>query len=343
MYGFCIPNYLSPGEPCEILQLPPPPPGQLTCPPIGECVGEEWGVTVCVPVPNTGVTRVTSFTLVDSAAPNTTYELATFSNTYTLDHRAVHNCNYNIRVNVQDCEFKVDSVLIQWDLDVPKKGLNYGNLTYCEEYTPYAVFGDGQRGTPKDLGPYSPLFNDATLFLGTHTLTATPFSGSLCNGTAGIPLNATVTVVADGKADCPGTVANVEIINATSKKAVGSLVPDSRYCLPKNYTFRACVAPCRDGEIKWVYFLLERFTYAEGWTVIRPYNDTTKPNFYFHESANGAVVGGSNYPLDNGEYKLTLVPYGNIWNNTVVPAKLTSSYGVGDPYTIYFVVDCSIE
>jgi hypothetical protein len=343
--GDCVLKFKPAGTACQLT------PAQLLaggflqpgCVPEGVCeyVPEgEYGNTVCTPIPQTNVSRVTSFTLVDSAAPNTTYELATFSNTYTLDHREVHNCNYNIRVNVQDCEFTVDSVLIQWDLNVPKKGLNYGNITYCEEYTPYSVFGDGQRGTPKDLGPYSPLFNDATLFLGTHTLTATPYSGSLCNGTAGTPLNATVKVLADGKADCPGTVANVEIINATSKKTVESLVPGV-YCLPSNYTFRACVAPCRDGEIKWVHFELYQYRFDWlNWTVIRPYNDTTKPNFYFHESANGAVVGGSNYPLPNGVYKLLVTPYGNIWNNTVTPAKLISSFGKGEKYAIPFIVYC---
>jgi hypothetical protein len=317
---------------------------QPGCVPISAClpVGGGWK-TVCGPVPNTAVSRVTSFTLVDSEAPNTTYELDTFSTSYTLEHRDVNKCNINIRVNVQDCEFKVDSVLIQWDLDVPKKGLNYGNLTYCEEYTPYSVFGDGQRGTPKDLGPYSPLFSDATLFLGTHKLKATPYSGSLCNGTAGTPLNATVKVVADGKADCPGTVANIEIINATSKKAVESLFPAfDTYCLPSNYTFRACVAPCRDGEIKWVHFQLFKADWKKKWVLYHQYNDTTKPNFYFHESSNGAVVGGSNYPLPNGFYKLCTTPYGNIWNNTVTPTKLISSYGNGTSYCVVFLHYCHV-
>jgi hypothetical protein len=344
--GNCVLKFKAPGTECQLSS------SQLTangyfnpnCVPRGKCeyVAEgESQNTVCTPVTGTAVTRVTNFTLVDSAAPNTTYEIATFSSTYTLEHRHVHNCNYNIRVNVQDCEFKVDSVLIQWDLDVPKKGLNYGNITYCEEYTPYAVFGDGQRGTPKDLGPYSPLFNDATLFLGTHTLTATPYAGPKCDGTAGAPLNATVKVLADGTAHCPGTVANVEIINATSKKAVESLFPAlDTYCLPLNYTFRACVAPCRDGEIKWVHFQLYHLDCLK-WKLVREYNDTTKPYFYFHETANGAVSGSFNNPLEDGLYKLIATPYGNVWNNTVTPAKIISSFGKGDTYVIPFAVKCN--
>jgi hypothetical protein len=348
--GNCALKFKPAGTACDLT------PAQLVaggytqpgCVPEGVCTsvsGGAYGNTLCTAVLGTNVSRVTSFTLVDSEAPITTYELATFSRTYTLDHREIHNCNYNIRVNVQDCQFKVDSVLIEWDLDVPRKGLNYGNISFCEEYTPYAVFGDPQRGTPKDLGPYTPLFNDATLFLGTHKLKATPYSGSLCNGTAGTPLNATVKVVADGKADCPGTVANVEIINATSKKAVDSLEPYHKYCLPSNYTFRACVAACRDGEIKWVYFQLYRLdfvNFCDVWTPVGlPYNDTTKPNFYFHESADGAVIGGSNYPLANGFYKLIVTPYGNIWNNSYTPPKVISSYGKGDKYTIPFFVYCN--
>jgi hypothetical protein len=333
--GFCIPVYHPAGTPCEITPKP-------NCAPLAECAAVEGGITMCTPVPGTAVSKVTSFTLVDSAAPNTTYELDTFSTTYTLNYREKNRCNYNIRVNTQDCEFKVDSVLMQWDLNVPKKGQNYGNYTYCEEYTPYAVFGDGQRGTPKDLGPYSALFDDVTFSLGTHTLTATPYSGSVCNGTAGVPLNATVQVVVDGKTDCPGAVANVEIFNATSRKPVGSLTPFSYLCLPSNYTFRACVAPCRDGEIKWVHFYLEKWT-GGAWTFERQYNDTTKTNFYFHESANGAAIGGSGTALANGLYQLTMTPYGNIWNNTVVPARLISSFGQGDPYSFTFTVDCSIK
>jgi hypothetical protein len=79
------------------------------------------------------------------------------------------------------------------------------------------------------------------------------------------------------------------------------LTPYATYCLPSNYTFGACVAPCRDGEIKWAFFLLEKWT-AASWTFERKYNDTTKTDFYFHESATGAVIGGSNGALPNGIY-----------------------------------------
>jgi hypothetical protein len=37
---------------------------------------------------------------------------------------------------------------------------------------------------------------------------------------------------------------------------------------------------------------------------------------------------------------LVVTPYGNVWNNTVTPAKLISSFGKGTKYTIPFVVWC---
>jgi hypothetical protein len=344
--GFCQYSFVPTGGACALT------PAQLIaggytqpgCVPTGNCtavVGGTPGATRCTPVSGTAVTKVTGFTLVDSEAPNTTYELATFSTAYTMDYKALGRCNYNIRVDTQDCgASKVDSVLIEWDLNVPRKGINNGNISFCEEYTPYAVFGDVQRTTPlKELGPYSPLFNDVTFFLGTHTLKATPYSGPKCNGTAGTPLSATVLVTSEGSAACPGTVANLEIFNKVTNKAVGSLVDydvggsRATYCFPTNYTINACVAPCRDGEIKWVLWELYRPYNKTSSLKIFTYNDTTKIGFALDEEKPSPQ-------LTDGNYLLVVTPFGNIWNNSVVPAKLLSSYGPGTPQYIRFTIDC---
>ena len=272
------------------------------CTPDAFCRADGIGGTTCVPEQVSAISRVKSFTLVDAEANITSYELLEFSSDVAINYRDYDICNYNIRVNVQDCGQQVDSVLIDWD----------GKLS-CEKTTPYSVFFDSNPSNV-DLGPYGK-FDNEIMSLGTHVLTATPFSGSNCNGTSGEPLTVAVDVSIDGVQTCPGGVANMELYDADSDKVVSSLVTGMTVCPPKNYTVRACQAPCYDeGEIKWMYFQLFNMSSATlPYPLVRSYNDTTKKDFFLFDKIPGDILGGPRIP--NGHYKLTATPYGNYVNS----------------------------
>jgi hypothetical protein len=52
--------------------------------------------------------------------------------------------------------------------------VSYDGVSHCERYAPYAVFGNSRDGL---------VSNRTVLQLGDHTITATPYQGSNCNGT----------------------------------------------------------------------------------------------------------------------------------------------------------------
>lgn len=293
------------------------------CIPDAFCRADGLGGTMCIPEQVSTSSRVKSFTLVDAEAPIGSYELLEFSSNVAINYRDYNSCNYNIRVNTEGCGQKVDSVLIEWD----------GKLS-CEKSTPYSVFFDSNPSMA-DLGNYGK-FDNEIMSLGVHNLTATPFSGSDCNGTSGEPLKVVVDVSIDGAHTCSGGVANMEIFDADSDKVVTSLVSGATVCPPKNYTVRACQAPCiNDGEIKWMYFQLFNMTSGElPYPVVRSYNDTTKKDFFLFDKIPGDILGGPRIP--NGHYKLTATPYGNYVNSN---GKLMS-YAEGMTQEVIFDVRC---
>ena len=80
----------------------------------------------------------------------------------------MHNIRANVAVCVPDV---VDSVLIVLD-----------GKSRCERYEPYAAFGDSSTiDVPNDSAEYF----GKTIAVGSHVITATPFSGSKCDGVAG--------------------------------------------------------------------------------------------------------------------------------------------------------------
>lgn len=275
-----------------------------------------------MPEQGSSISRVKSFTLVNAEAPVDSYELLEFKSDVAINYRDYNICNYNIRVNVQDCGHKVDSVLIDWD-----------GTRSCEKATPYAVFYDSNSALI-DLGNYGKYDNEI-MSVGTHVLTATPFHGSDCNGTSGEPLTVAVDVSVDGLQQCPGGVANLDLYDADSDKVVTSLFNGMTVCPPKNFTVRACQAPCFNaGEIKWMYFQLFNMSCAAPYPLVMSYNDTTKKDFFLFDKIPGDILGGPRIP--NGKYKLTATPYGNYVDAN---GKLVS-YAEGMTQKVSFDVQC---
>jgi hypothetical protein len=113
---------------------------------------------------------VSSFTLVNA---DTDADLGPLASGAALNLAALPTRNLNVRANTSPAT--VGSVRFGYD----------GNANYrTESSAPYALAGD----TGGDYGVWTPT-------LGTHSLTATPYSGSGATGTAGTPLTIAFSVV----------------------------------------------------------------------------------------------------------------------------------------------------
>jgi CubicO group peptidase (beta-lactamase class C family) len=132
---------------------------------LGEIDHSTWGTFVQKLVAAIGATTTTSsvssFTLVNA---DTDQDLGLLSNGATVDLAALPTRNLNVRANTSPAT--VGSVRFVLD-----------GAAAVESAAPYALFGDSG-------GNYAPW----TPAAGSHTLTATPYSGSGATGTAGTPL-----------------------------------------------------------------------------------------------------------------------------------------------------------
>ena len=113
---------------------------------------------------------VQSFTLVNA---DTDTDIRLLQNGETLNLATLPTTNLSVRANTSPAT--VGSVRFAYD----------GNTNFqTESVAPYALEGD----TNGDYNPWTPA-------LGSHTLTATPFSAASAGGTAGTPLTITFTVI----------------------------------------------------------------------------------------------------------------------------------------------------
>ncbi|MEM6725759.1 MAG: hypothetical protein AAF598_17090, partial [Bacteroidota bacterium] len=114
--------------------------------------------------------EVVSFTLID-ASTNT--DIGTLNNNDIIDLANLSSTELNVRANTNPTT--VGSVVFGYD----------GNAnSQTESAPPYALAGDAGGN-----------YNAWTPTIGTHTLTATPYSGSGGNGTAGTSLTIQFVVV----------------------------------------------------------------------------------------------------------------------------------------------------
>ncbi len=136
--------------------------------PLPDCQGEPHDPKeeeFCTECPG----RITGFTLIDST---TDTEIGPLNADF--DFTTVQGLPINVRADFLECaEGGIDSV--QFFLD--------GVEMRCEDYTPYALFGDENPGGP-DLGAIGP-FYDGFISPGVHTILAIPYSGPHCTGKPG--------------------------------------------------------------------------------------------------------------------------------------------------------------
>lgn len=121
--------------------------------------------------------RVATFTLFDATTDRPIAGYDPLPNGATLDLAALPSRALNVRANTDPT--RVGSV---------RFGLDANASFRVESVFPYVLAGDRTSGGVTDYLPWTPT-------VGTHTLTATPFTGSGATGTAGTPLQVTFTVV----------------------------------------------------------------------------------------------------------------------------------------------------
>ena len=141
-------------------------------------------VTAPVPAPVSSCpAQVIGYTLVDAELDTDIMPLRSYTTSEVPDL-------LNIRADIRACSPKVvESVFI--DLD---------GMTRCENFTPYAAFGDSSK---QDLANDMARYNGKTISAGRHIIQATPYTQNNCQGTAGRTHTLEFTVAND---DIPSPV-----------------------------------------------------------------------------------------------------------------------------------------
>lgn len=134
-----------------------------------------------IPTPTPVAQAVTSLTLINADTDQPINGFAQMASGATIDFAQIGTRNLSIRANTNPAN--VGSVVFALD----------GNANYhTENAAPYAIAGDNTSNGVSDYLPWTPT-------VGSHMLTATPFSGSNGSGSKGTPLSVSFTVV-DGSA-----------------------------------------------------------------------------------------------------------------------------------------------
>ncbi|MEO0471325.1 MAG: DUF4331 family protein [Bacteroidota bacterium] len=142
---------------------------------------------------------VGSFTLINA---QTDQDLMPLQDGDIIDINVIGTNKLNVRANT--FPGVVGSVRFGWD----------GNPSFRNENNPpYALGGSTKSGSIN--------YFEAPLTLGTHTITATPFSGKAAKGTEGVAFSISFTIV--NNAPTP-TVNDFTLINAVSDQPVGPLM-----------------------------------------------------------------------------------------------------------------------
>ena len=129
-------------------------------------------VGTTIPVPFAATIQVSRrfFSLIDSRTDIAFQQLRDIN--YEL--LPTSSINLNLRANFASSPGTIQSARMTFDN--PKRN-------FCERFTPFSVFGDTKGN-----------FKNATIPLGRHTVTATPFRQANCTGTAGATLTQTFNV-----------------------------------------------------------------------------------------------------------------------------------------------------
>ena len=123
---------------------------------------------------------ITNLILVDTIQRTDIMELTDYSIQSTMPRNQL-----NIRAVPNDCVPKTTESV--------KFIFNNNTIVRCEKYIPYALFGDP---SPMDRIPDGSHYNAKPISMGTHTITAIPYTGEACSGTKGTAFTRTFTVTA---------------------------------------------------------------------------------------------------------------------------------------------------
>ena len=143
-----------------------------------QCFDHTYSIHLTCPSTDTTCpTSITNLILVDAVQRTDIMELTDFS------VRSIrNNQKLNIRAVPNDCVPKTtESVQFRFN----------NTIIRCEKYVPYALFGDPST---TDRIPNGSKYNGRPISVGTHTITAVPYTGEACTGTKGTPLTRTFTV-----------------------------------------------------------------------------------------------------------------------------------------------------
>jgi hypothetical protein len=193
------------------------------------------------PSPTPTGQAVTSLTLVNA---DTDRDIATITNGYVINFATLGTTRINVRANTNPAT--VGSVKFAYDANTSFR---------VESGAPYSIAGDASGN-----------YNAWTPTLGTHTIKATPYSGTGASGTVGTPLSVSVSVVntttSSGTTSPTPTptgqaVTSITLVNADTDRDIATLtngyVIDFAKLGTTRINFRANTNPATVGSVKFGY------------------------------------------------------------------------------------------
>ncbi|MEK9201132.1 MAG: PA14 domain-containing protein, partial [Patescibacteria group bacterium] len=255
------------------------------------------------PTPNPSGEVITSFTLINSDTDQPIAGFDPVSEGTTLNLSTLPTQNFNIRANTNPAT--VGSVRFGYDTNT-----NFGT----ETNTPYALASD-------NAGNY----NSWTPSAGSHSVTATPYTGSNATGTIGTPLTLNFTVTnSAGPTPTPvpagQRVTSFTLINANTEQPIAGFDP-----IPAGSTFNLATLPTQNLNIR------------------ANTNPATVGSVRFGYDANANFGTENNAPYaqasdNNGNYN-AWTPTVGAHSTTATPYSGSDASGsVGTPLTLNFTV-----
>ena len=164
-----VDNVPVPSVPAPVPSVPAPVPVPTSIPasvPVSVPVGAPAPArTIPVPVGGSCPAEVTSFTLVDTKRATDIMPLQSYAMIDVPE-------SLNIRANILDCSPKV----------IMSVYIDYDNMTRCERFAPYTVFGDASL---QDVANGMAAYRGKAISTGSYIIKATPYTNDRCLGAAG--------------------------------------------------------------------------------------------------------------------------------------------------------------
>jgi hypothetical protein len=253
--------------------------------------------------------KIASFTLVD-ADLNT--DIMTLGNYFIEDVPAM----LSIRANPNACDGpkSVDSVLVTFDNPA---------ISFCEINTPYTLFRDPSS---EDLMNDKADYLGKEIPLGTHKVTATPYTSPDCSYGAGTPLVKTFTVTK--KPPCQNKLSDFTLVDAETDKDIMPLGDYNIHDLPHQEVSiranpKACAGPKKVDSVL-ITFDNPAVSFCE---INTPYTSFRDP------STDDLANNMANYlgkVIPAGTHTITATPYTSPDCTTGAGPKVVKTFIVSD-------------